>query len=184
MKISLFVNGVEIPNDVVLKADVERELVLDLFIRHYQTELEGIAASTSSSRTSDSHAKHAILLSKEKFRLEFLKHTLNPSAASVAFIEKQAGFFAGHTITTDIQQYVERGRMMFENRRYPDHLKYIIKIFKKIGKSDLSVEETDISKPPIHPFVIVCCSSGTGKTQLPFCLPAKYPVFYFLFSWT
>jgi hypothetical protein len=32
------------------------------------------------------------------------------------------------------------------------------------------------------PFLLVCCSSGTGKTQLPCCFPKEYPILYFLFN--
>ena len=109
------------------------------------------------------------------YRVSFLKDT---------YEGKEWDYANYNPIVTNnesLQNYITRGQQIFQTNDV--NLQWIFDVFVQIeslrfGLNGMLADSTDP-----FPFVFVCCSSGTGKTQLPFCFPKEYPVFYFLFNW-
>ena len=120
-------------------------------------------------------------LRKEKGRLEELKITLDPSRWTLQFADNFARFNPENVGNPTLQRYCNQGELIYQHGN--EHLINILKIFHEIESYKFGVATPDASDESALPFVVICCSSGTGKTQLPFSLDPAFPVLYFLFNW-
>ena len=119
-------------------------------------------------------------LELEVLRLKDLKATLIQNHSSVLFDAGQAIYRPKIKIDPSLQEYSQRGfHINLANHR---HLQFIKDVFYRIENYYFGVKNqcADLGQP--FPFTFIGCSSGTGKTQLPFCFSRDYPVFYFLFN--
>ena len=81
------------------------------------------------------------------------------------------------SITSDITSYLTLGKSVGESPEILQFKNLVAKIYNKakLHHSSHSVQTT-------FPFIFICGSSGTGKTQIPFSLPHtdEFPFIYFL----
>ena len=116
----------------------------------------------------------------EVLRLKDLEATLIKNHSSVIFDADQAIYRPEIEIDPSLQEYSQRGFQINEENH--THLQFIKDAFHQIECRDFAFQDMQADSGQPFPFTFICCSSGTGKTQLPFCFSRDYPVFYFLFN--
>ena len=116
----------------------------------------------------------------EEKRISELRDSLDKDVYVGFYRQNEATYYSRNTITDDLTEYIERGKSI-RTDKHP-HLQNIIKAFLEVQNHDFGLIGEKVSNPQALPFFLICCSSGTGKTQLPFSLPQAFPIFYFLFN--
>ena len=116
----------------------------------------------------------------EEVRISELKDSLDKDVYVGFYRQNEAKYYSRKIITDDLTEYIERGKSI-RTDKHP-HLQNIIKAFLEVQNHDFGLIGEKVSNPQALPFFLICCSSGTGKTQLPFSLPQAFPIFYFLFN--
>ena len=116
----------------------------------------------------------------EEARINRLKDSLDETVYAGFYWENEAIHYSRLNITAEFAKYVERGESIRIDNH--PHLQNIIKAFLEVQHHAFGFRNEKVPNPLFFPFFLVCCSSETGKTQLPFSLPKAFPIFYFLLN--
>ena len=118
----------------------------------------------------------------EEIRIRRLKDSLDVKKENVNFYgQNEATYYPIGITSDDFEKYVKRGESIRADKH--THLQNILKGFIEVQRHEFACDLDEAPDTAPFPFFLICCSSGTGKTQLPFSLPQVFPVFYFLFNW-
>ena len=116
----------------------------------------------------------------EEKRISELRDSLDKDVYVGFYRQNEAKYYSKEPTTDDFSKYVERGKLIRNDKH--TYLQNIIKSFIEVQRHDFGHSNEKVTNPKALPFFLICCSSGTGKTQLPFSLPKAFPIFYFLFN--
>ena len=164
--------------------DEEVNKFFTLFWGNYGESIMNVNEDTSITKIEVKHIP--LLIEKVSFEIERLEQItlkMNLFDNNIFFNNDcSAEYFSLDNFNSfeSFNQYVKRGEFIRNDNS--QHFQNILTLFSNIDQFKFGIHDNEVSHSEPLPFVFICCSSGTGKTQLPFCFPNDRPVLYFLFN--